>query len=82
MSNEANQSYTGQVYDLDFVEGNDWCQALLRQSPGAENIAVVTSDIRMQSILETAMIMSREVYVAYKAEGPPNKLIRVKLNIG
>lgn len=74
-------SYIGRVYDLDFIAANDWCQALIRKDQTSLNIVVVTSDHRIQTILETSMIMSRDVEVSYE-EGPPNKLIREKLNLG
>ena len=74
-------SYTGQVYDLDFIAANDACQALIRKDKTSPNIVVITSDHRMQTILETSMIMSRDIEATYE-EGPPNKLTRAKLNIG
>ncbi|HJP93946.1 MAG TPA: hypothetical protein VJ875_18450 [Pyrinomonadaceae bacterium] len=74
------KSYCGKIYDLDFIQGNDWCQALIRNADDNQNIAVVTSDPRMQSILETAMVMSQEVEVSYEGENP-SKLTRAKLNI-
>lgn len=73
-------NYTGKIYDLDFIQGNDWCQALLRKDEGSQNIAVVTSDPRMQSILETALIMSQEVEVTYEGKNP-STLTRAKINI-
>jgi hypothetical protein len=72
------ESYTGQVYDLDFIQGQDSCQALIRQGNG--NIVVNTSDARMQTILATAMIMKQDVDVYYE-EGTPNILTRAKLNV-
>jgi hypothetical protein len=74
------ESYTGKVYDLDFTQGNDWCQALIIKKGETINIVVVTSDIRIQSILETAMIMGHDVEVEYKPDSP-NVLTRAKLNL-
>jgi hypothetical protein len=82
MTEKPNQTFTGQVYDLDFIQAQDWCQALLRKSNESPNIAVVTSDARMQSILEIALLMKHEVEVSYKDEDGFNRLNRVKLNIG
>lgn len=74
------KSYCGKIYDLDFIQANDWCQALIRNPDDEQNIVVVTSDIRMQSVLETAMTMSQEIEVSYEGENP-SKLTRAKLNI-
>lgn len=71
--------YAGEVYDLDFIKNLQGCQALIRDDGG--NIAVFTDDHRMQTILETAMMMSRRVEVTYEGDSP-KVLTRVKLNIG
>jgi hypothetical protein len=76
-----NESYTGKVYDLDFIENNAWCQALLRSANEENTLVVTTQEIRMQSILETSMILSAEVTVEFEGKNP-SKLTRVKLNLG
>ena len=73
-------SYIGKIYDLDFIQANDWCQALILKDGDSLGIAVVTHNPRMQSILETAMIMSQEVEVTFEGENP-SRLIRAKINI-
>jgi len=75
------ETYTGKVYDLDFIQSSDWCQALLRNGEGDQNIVVITSDIRMQSILTTGLIMDHEVEVTYDAKDD-NRLTRAKINFG
>lgn len=74
------ESYTGKIYDLDFIQASNWCQALILKDGDSQNIVVVTSDHRMQSILETAMIMSREIEVTYEGQNP-SLLTRAKINI-
>ena len=69
----------GRVYDLDFIQANDSCQALILPDGETINIVVETKDSRMQSILEAAMIMKESVEVTYN-EGPPSVLTRAKLN--
>ena len=73
-------TFEGQVYDLDFIQALGWCQALIRNQSG--NIVVTTMEPRMQTILETAMIMSRNVEVTYDEAEDPKVIHRVKLNIG
>lgn len=74
------ESYTGKIYDLDFIQASNWCQALILKDGDSQNIVVVTSDHRMQSILETAMIMSREIEVTYEGQNP-SLLTRAKINV-
>lgn len=74
------ESYTGKIYDLDFIQASNWCQALILRDGDSQNIVVVTSDHRMQSILETAMIMSREIEVTYEGQNP-SLLTRAKINV-
>jgi hypothetical protein len=70
---------SGRVYDLDFIAASDWCQALIRD--GQSDVAVVTSDHRAQTILETAMALNQNVEVTYE-DDDPKRIVRVKLNLG
>lgn len=72
-------THTGKVYDLDFITCSGACQALITDGPDL-NIVVVTSEHRMQTILETSMVLDRDVEVDYEL-GQPNRLTRVKLNL-
>jgi hypothetical protein len=74
-------TFTGEVYDIDYIENNGWCQFLLRNKDEPMNIVVVTDNHKMQTILETAMAMGRMAEVTFD-EKEPKKLTRVKLNIG
>jgi hypothetical protein len=69
---------TGQVYDLDFIEANGWCQALV--TDGSSDVPVVTSEQRMQSLLETSILLQKSVTISY-TDTEPRRLTRVKLNI-
>jgi hypothetical protein len=74
-------TFTGEVYDIDYIENNNWCQFLLRNKEEPMNIVVVTDSHKMQTILETAMAMRQMAEVTFD-EKEPKKLTRVKLNIG
>jgi hypothetical protein len=69
--------FVGRVHDLDFIATLDWCQAII-QSDSMQLVAV-TSDHRMQTLLEVAFQTSKYVQVDYKS-GDPNVLTQIKLN--
>lgn len=75
-------TFTGEVYDIDYIEGLRWCQFLLRNEAEPMNIVVMTDNHQMQTILETAMAMRQMAEVTFDDEKEPKKLTRVKLNIG
>jgi hypothetical protein len=74
------ESYTGEVYDIDYISGNGWCQILLRNGPDS-SIAVVTDNHQIQTILETAMAMKLPAEVFY-TEKEPHWISRAKVNNG
>jgi hypothetical protein len=71
-------TFQGTVDDLDFIANAGWCQAILRK--GRQELVAVTTEPRMQSLLELAFATRKYADVSYD-EGTPNALTRVKVNI-
>ena len=74
------ETFSGFVYDIDYIENLGWCQVLIRKDNTSPNLVVITKEHRMQTILETSVIRNLPVEVSYKP-GSPGVLTRVKLNI-
>ena len=70
--------FTGRVDDLDFIANLDWCQVILRNEQGNQ-LAAVTKDHRMQTLLELAFATGKFAEVSFKDDNP-KVLTRVKVN--
>ena len=73
--------FTGEVYDIDYISGNGWCQILMRNDDEPQNVVVVTDKHQIQTILETAMLMKLMAEVAFE-DKEPHYITRAKVNNG
>jgi hypothetical protein len=72
-SNRAERKHTGRVYDVDFLDRQEWVQVLMDPSPGS---ALRTRDARLQTLLLVALQRSLEVTIRYQpSEGGEPGLI-------
>jgi len=72
-SNVPTTSFTGRVYDLDYLHVQGWSQTLIQQSAGNSELAATTQDPLLQRILEVSLLNSIETTVTYQ-QGEPAKL--------
>ena len=70
---------TRRVFEIEFAQALGSCQASIRSQ--TSTVAVTTIEPRMQTILETAMIMSMNVDITYDETADPKVLRRVRVNI-
>lgn len=80
---QADENFSGRVYDIDYLGRQGWTQVLFQAVPGDSNtnLAAITKSDQLQRILETALLNSREVGVAY-LKGQPLEIQMVVLYAG
>jgi hypothetical protein len=66
-------SFTGRVYDLDYLYVQGWTQALIQPTAGNAELAATTQDPLLQRILEVSLLNSIEATLTYQS-GEPAKL--------
>jgi len=69
--------FTGQVYDLDFIERLDRCQVLIKNQAG--NFVGETRNPNVQSVLEAAIGLSAHTVTVEYSLRPPQTIFRVTL---